>query len=423
MIPKKAKSINWFTNARFGMFIHWGLYAIPARGEWVRSQERISNEDYEIYFREFNPTNYDPKKWAQLAKYAGMKYAVMTAKHHDGFCLFDSKLTDYKSTNTPVKKDLIKDYLDAFRKENLRVGLYYSLLDWHHDEYPAYNDPYHPMRGNELFRNKEYDFSKYVDYMHSQVRELTTNYGKLDIMWFDFSYDDKTGDAWGASELVKMVRSNQPEILINSRLGGNLKSIDPEVYAGDFATPEQMIPAEGVFDELGNPVPWEACITMNDHWGYCAIDKDFKSAKQIIRLLVECVSKDGNLLLNVGPNAKGEIPEESVEVLLQIGKWMNKNSDSIYDCGSSELPKPEWGRYTKNGKKLYAHIFERSLGPIVLKGLKGKINKARLLSDLSEIKVTDYWHNNLDDQDSAFLDVQWAGLPDEIDTVIELELK
>ncbi|KAA5808430.1 alpha-L-fucosidase [Thermoanaerobacterium thermosaccharolyticum] len=423
MVPNKMKSINWFTNARFGMFIHWGLYAIPARGEWVRSQERISNEDYEIYFREFNPINYDPQKWAQLAKYAGMKYAVMTAKHHDGFCLFDSKLTDYKSTNTPAKRDFIKEYVDAFRKENLRVGLYYSLLDWHHDEYPAYNDPYHPMRGNELFRNKKYDFSKYIDYMHGQVRELTTNYGKLYILWFDFSYDDKTGDTWRASDLVKMVRSNQPEILINSRLGGNLKSINPEIYAGDFATPEQMIPAEGIFDELGNPVPWEACITMNDHWGYCAVDKNFKSAKQIIRLLVECVSKDGNLLLNVGPNAKGEIPEESVEVLLQIGKWMNKNSDSIYNCGSSELPKPEWGRYTKNGKKLYAHIFERGLGPIVLKGLKGKINKARLLSDFSEIEVTDYWHNNLDDQDCAFLDVRWTELPDEIDTVIELELK
>lgn len=423
MAINKIKSIDWFTNARFGMFIHWGLYAIPARGEWVRSQERISNEDYEIYFREFNPTNYDPQQWAQLAKYAGMKYAVMTAKHHDGFCLFDSKLTDYKSTNTPAKRDLIKEYLDAFRKENLRVGLYYSLLDWHHDEYPAYNDPYHPMRGNELFKNKNYDFSKYIDYMHGQVRELTTNYDKLDIIWFDFSYDDKTGDVWRASDLVKMVRSNQQEILINSRLGGNLKSKNPEIYAGDFATPEQMIPTEGVFDELGNPVPWEACITMNDHWGYCAIDKNFKSSKQIIRLLVECVSKGGNLLLNIGPNAKGEIPEESVEVLLQIGKWMNKNSDSIYNCGSSELPKPEWGRYTKNGKKLYAHIFERGLGPIELKGLKGKVNKARLLSDLSEIKVTDYWHDNLGGQDCAFLDVQWAGLPDEIDTVIELELK
>ncbi|PHO07026.1 alpha-L-fucosidase [Thermoanaerobacterium thermosaccharolyticum] len=422
MSINKRERIDWLMKARFGMFIHWGLYAIPARGEWVRSQEKMPNEDYEIYFKEFNPTNYDPQKWAQLAKYAGMKYAVMTAKHHDGFCLFDSKLTDYKSTNTPAKRDIIKDYVDAFRKENLHVGLYYSLLDWHHDEYPAYNDPYHPMRGNESFKNRNHDFSKYIDYMHGQVSELTTNYGKIDILWFDFSYGDKTGEAWKASELIKMVRSSQPDIIINNRLGGNIKAQNPEIYAGDFTTPEQMIPPEGIFDELGDPVPWEACITMNDHWGYCSHDKNFKSAKHIIRLLIECVSKNGNLLLNVGPNAKGEIPDESVEILLQIGKWMDKNGESVYNCGSSELPKPEWGRYTKNGRKLYAHIFERGLGPIALKGLKGKVKKARLLSDLSEIKVIDSW-NGTDYQDYAFLDVQWSNLPDDIDTVVKLELK
>lgn len=198
--------MQWFTHDRFGMFIHWGLYAIPARGEWVRSTEEIPEEDYIPFFNEFNPKDFDPKKWARLAKQAGMKYAVLTAKHHDGFCLFDSALTDWKVTNTPYGKDIVREYLDAFRAEGIKVGLYYSLLDWHHPDYPAYGDRQHPMRNNITYKDKPYNFDNYLDYMHGQVRELCTNYGKLDMMWFDFSYDDLTGEAWRASELVRMVR-------------------------------------------------------------------------------------------------------------------------------------------------------------------------------------------------------------------------
>lgn len=403
------------------MFIHWGLYAIPARGEWVRSHERLSIEDYQPFFQEFNPVNYDPRKWARAAKEAGMKYAVLTTKHHDGFCLFDSQLTDYKATNTPAGRDLVREYVEAFRGEGLRVGFYYSLLDWHHEDYPAYGDRHHPMRDNQLYKDKKHDFSRYVKYMHGQVKELLTNYGKIDIMWFDFSYDDKVGEAWKATELVKMVRSLQPDIIIDNRLGGNIRSVDPEIYAGDFASPEQIIPPEGILDEAGNPIPWEACITMNNHWGYCAADKDFKTPKQLIRALVECVSKGGNLLLNVGPNAKGEIPEESLNILSEIGKWMKKNGESIYGCGRAELPKPEWGRYTKKGNKLYAHIFDRGIGPINLRGLKGKIKRARLLSDGSEVDISEPW-NATDYKDDAFLNLTGSGLPDDIDTVVELEL-
>ncbi|SHF64154.1 alpha-L-fucosidase [Caldanaerobius fijiensis DSM 17918] len=422
MSTNREKRTKWFMEARFGMFIHWGLYAIPARGEWVRSHEKMSIEEYQPFFEEFNPVNYEPHKWAKAAKEAGMQYAVMTTKHHDGFCLFDSKLTDYKATNTPAGRDLIKEYVEAFRKEGLRVGFYYSLLDWHHDDYPAYGDRHHPMRDNEAYRYKKHDFSKYVDYLHGQVRELLTNYGKIDIIWFDFSYDDKVGETWRATELVKMVRSLQPDIIIDNRLGGNIKSVNPEIYAGDFASPEQIIPPEGILDEAGNPIPWEACITMNNHWGYCADDKDFKTPKQLIRALVECVSKGGNLLLNVGPDAKGEIPEESLQILSEIGKWMRKNGDSIYGCGRAELPKPEWGRYTKKGNKLYVHIFDRGIGPISLKGLKGKIKKARLLSDGSEVNVNEPW-NATEYKDYAFINFAGSRLPDDIDTVVELELK
>ena len=220
-MSQPAQRIEWFTRARFGMFIHWGLYAIPARGEWVRSIEKLTIEDYQPYFEEFNPINYNPRKWAALAKKAGMKYAVMTTKHHDGFCLFDSKFTDYKATNTSAGRDLIKEYVEAFRDEGLKVGFYYSLLDWHHPDYPAYGDRHHPMRDNEAWKDKKHDFSKYLEYMHGQVRELLTNYGKIDIIWFDFSYDNMSVKP-EATETVKMTRYSRYHH--RQQAGGNAES-------------------------------------------------------------------------------------------------------------------------------------------------------------------------------------------------------
>ena len=421
MIDERWERTEWFRQARFGMFIHWGLYAIPARGEWVRSRERISIEDYQPFFDEFNPTSYNPREWAKAAKEAGMKYAVMTAKHHDGFCLFDSKLTDYKSTNTPAKRDLLREYIEAFRDEGLKVGLYYSLLDWHHPDYPAFGDSHHPMRNNEAFKDKQQDFGRYVEYLHGQVKELLTGYGKLDIMWFDFSYGEMSGEKWGATELIDLIKSLQPHIIIDNRLGGNLRSVSPEVYSGDFASPEQIIPPQGIVNEKGDTVPWEACITMNDHWGYCALDYNFKSPKLLIRTLIECVSKNGNLLLNVGPDAKGNIPKQSLDILKAIGEWMNKNGDSVYKCGISNASKPEWGRYTQKDNLLYAHILEKGIGPINLTGLNGKIKKARLLSDASEVQVKQFW-NTTEFKDDVFVNFPGLDLPDGIDTVIELEL-
>ncbi|PLS04889.1 alpha-L-fucosidase [Neobacillus cucumis] len=429
---KEEKRTSWFMDARFGMFIHWGLYAIPARGEWVRSVERIHKDEYQKFFDEFNPVHYEPREWAKAAKEAGMKYAVLTAKHHDGFCLFDSQLTDYKSTQTKAGRDLVREFLDAFRAEGLKVGLYYSLLDWYHDDYPAYGDAHHPMRDNEKYKGRYHHFNNYLEYMHGQVRELLTNYGKIDILWFDFSYGNMSGETWKATQLIEMVRSLQPHIIIDNRLdangeqGGSIKSGHQKPYSGDFASPEQIIPPEGIVDTLGNPIPWEACITLNNNWGYCSRDKTYKSPKVVIRKLVECVSKNGNLLLNVGPNAKGEIPKESLEILSEVGEWMKQNSESIYACGKSLYPKPEWGRYTQNGNLLYAHIFEESVGPINLKGLAGKVKKASLLLDGSELAITRPW-NVSEFPDDAFTNFSEPAhfsfpLPDEIDTVIEIEL-
>jgi len=432
IIKARTERTKWFLDARFGMFIHWGLYAIPARGEWIRSVEKINDEDYQRYFEEFDPKNYNPHEWAKLAKEAGMKYAVLTAKHHDGFCLFDSKLTDYKSTNTKAGRDLVREYLEAFRAQGIKVGLYYSLIDWHHSDYPAYEHAGHPMRENEEYKAQEYDFSKYLEYMHGQVRELLTNYGKLDIMWFDFSYGEMSGEKWKATELIKMVRSLQPDIIIDNRLegsgdtGGSIKTKCPSIYSGDFASPEQMIPPEGIVDEDGNSIPWEACITMNNNWGYSAFDKAYKSSKVIIRKLVECVSKNGNLLLNVGPDATGQIPNESIRILKDVGKWMKENSDSIYTCGIADYDKPEWGRYTQNGNKLYAHIFEQSIGPLHLPRLGEKIKKARLVKDSAEIELITNW-NATNYPDDVFINFgqpyyHTHPLSDDIDTVVELEI-
>jgi alpha-L-fucosidase len=414
--------LQWYLEARFGMFIHWGIYAIPARGEWVKQQESIPDSQYQPYFETFDPIHYDPRLWARTARDAGMKYAVMTSKHHDGFCLFDSQYTDYKATNTPAKRDLIQEYVEAFRAEGLKVGFYYSLLDWHHPDYPIIGNRIHPMRNHPDYQDHKGNLPRYADYVHNQVEELLTRYGRIDIIWFDFSYDEMKGEAWKATELVKMVRTLQPGIIIDNRLGGNIKAIEPEIYAGDFASPEQIIPPEGIVNEAGQPIPWEACITLNDHWGYHSQDKNWKSTKTVIRTLVECVSKGGNLLLNVGPTAKGEIPEECNQILAQVGHWMHKNGESIYGCGSAGMPKPEWGRWTRKADRLYAHILDRGIGPINVRGLQGKVNYARLQSDDSEIQLSRPW-NVAEFPDDAFITFNSAELPDDWDTVVELVLK
>lgn len=423
------KRMEWYINDRFGMFIHWGLYSIPARGEWLRSNEEITKEDYMKYFDEFDPIDYDPKKWAKLAKEAGMKYVVLTAKHHDGFCLFDTKTTDFKATNTKCKRDLIKEYIEALREEGLKVGLYYSIIDWYHEDYPHYGDKIHPMRNNKEYSNENRNFDNYLKYMHEQVRELCSNYGQIDVLWFDFSYDDMRGEKWKATELMNMVRKLQPNVIIDNRLEvsgegyGSLETGNPTPYHGDFVSPEQMIPPNGIRDKLGNPMIWEACVTMNNNWGFCGTDKFFKPAPMLIKKLVECVSKGGNLLLNVGPDAKGNIPEESVDALKVIGKWMSKNSLSIYGCGMSDIPKPDFGRVTQNGNKVYFHLYENSIGPVPLVGInKAKVKKIRLLSTGHEVPISKSWVH------SDYPDIVFANLgsnpilPDPIDTVLEVEL-
>lgn len=424
------KRMEWYKDARFGMFIHWGLYSIPARGEWIRSYERITKEDYMQYFDEFNPTDYDPRAWARAAKEAGMKYVVLTAKHHDGFCLFDSKYTDFKSTNTKCGRDLVAEYVEAVRAEGLKVGLYFTLIDWYHEDYPHYSDKIHPMRENPDYKDDNRHFENYVEYMHNQIREICTNYGKIDLMWFDFSYDDMEGEKWQATKLINMVRELQPGVIIDNRLevnsegGSSLAKCDPKPYHGDFVTPEQMIPPNGIQDVEGNDMVWEACVTMNNNWGYHATDRFFKPASMLIKKLVECVSKGGNMILNVGPDAKGRIPDESMKILRDIGTWMKKNGDSIYGCGKAGIDKPEFGRVTGKDKRLYFHVYENAIGPLPLLGIKKEdVKGIRYLASGAEVPISTSWVHS-DYPEIVFADLGMNPvLPDPVDTVLEVILK
>lgn len=401
IIEDREKRTAWFMHDRFGMFIHWGLYSIPARGEWVRGDEELSDEHYMQYFEEWNPTDCDMKEWARVAKEAGMKYVVLTTKHHEGFCLWDSKYTDFKTTNTKCKRDFVKEYVEAFREAGLKVGFYYSLLDWQHPDYTVRGDMYHPNKNREecCAKEDERDFNRYLDYMHGQVEELMTNYGKIDLLWFDFSYEGHIGSDWRGEELLAMVRRHQPDIVINGRLEANGESYgsalsdEPTVFTGDFTCPEMIIPPYGLKTPSGRAVPWEACFTLNNNWGYAPFDLHYKTSSQIIKKLVECTSKNGNMIVNISPDAKGNIPKIQKDILAEVGQWMQKNSDSIYGCGMAEgLPKPEWGRYTQKGNKVYAHITpDEALGAIALPGLKGKVKKARRLRDGFEMRMLTPW--------------------------------
>jgi alpha-L-fucosidase len=379
---------TWFTEARFGLFIHWGLYALPARHEWVKSREQLTDSQYQPYFEHFNPDLYDPAAWARAALGAGMRYFVVTTKHHEGFCLWDSAQTDYKVTNTPCGKDLIRPMVDAFRTEGLRVGFYHSLIDWHHPDYPV--DRVHPMRDDPEAReqSKSRDVAGYAAYLHAQVRELMSNYGQVDYFFPDFSFpgeDGKGRDDWQSEALVKMIRELQPNILINDRL-----DLLDTSWGWDFRTPEQF----GVRDWPqmdGQRVLWETCQTFSGSWGYHRDEATWKSVEQLVRMLIDTVSKGGNLLLNVGPTARGEFDSRALDRLAGIGRWMHTNSRSIYGCTQApeEYAAPQDCRltYSPATNRLYVHVFAWPCGQLYLDGYAGKVAYAQLLNDGSEVPI------------------------------------
>ncbi len=386
---QKAQRLKWWTDARFGMFIHWGLYASPARHEWVKNAERMTNEQYQKYFEVFNPDMYDPHEWAKMAKAAGMKYVVLTAKHHEGFCLFDSKFTDYKSVNTPYGKDIIKEYVEAFRAEGLKVGFYYSLIDWHHPDYTI--DRVHPLRqaSDSAYSrlNKGRDMNKYREYIKNQVRELLTNYGEISIIWFDFSFPGKNGKGrsdWDSENILKLARSLQPGIIVDDRL--DLSDVEG---GWDFTTPEQVKVSK--WPEVnGKRVPWETCQTFSGSWGYYRDETSWKSPAQLLELLIESVSKGGNLLLNVGPTARGVFDYRAQDRLKSMGEWMKYNYRSIYGCTEAPAgftaPANTLLTFNPVTKRLYVHLLAYPMGSLTLSGIGDKVKYIQFLHDASEIK-------------------------------------
>lgn len=393
---KTPGNTAWFTHDRFGMFIHWGLYAMPARHEWVKTRERTPEEKYDLYFKYFNPDLYDAKEWARQAKAAGMKYAVFTTKHHEGFCMFDSQYTDYKCTNTPAGRDLVREFVDAFRAEGIRIGFYYSLIDWHHPDFTI--DVNHPRRDDPDAKqqNEGRDMHRYAEYMRNQVRELLTNYGKIDIMWFDFSYSQRHGEGdkawlggkgkndWESEELIALARSIQPEIIIDNRT-----EIEQDIW-----TPEQFQPTDWFrHPKTGELVTWEACQTFSGSWGYYRDEYTWKSPEMLLRMLISTVANGGNLIMNVGPTTRGYLDSRAEEALKVYADWMKYNSRSIYGCTKAEpeFKTPTDCRLTQSedGKRLYIHLFAYPFDNMKVEGLAGKIEYAQFLHDGSEVKFTE----------------------------------
>ena len=336
--------ISWWQEARFGMFIHWGVYSIPGRGEWLMYQEHVPFSEYKLLADQFNPKEYDPKDWVAKAKAAGMKYVVLTTRHHDGFCLFDSKVSDFTSVKTGAKRDLVKEFADACHAAGMRMGFYYSLQDWH---FPGVLP-----QGSTL---KPETMKLLADQAYSQIHELLSNYGKVDILWFDgLTVDGPEG--WRSKELLGLARKLQPDILINDRAG----------LPGDFGTPENTVAAQSR--------PWESCFCMNRTWGYAPHDRNYKPVAEILRLLASCSSQGGNFLLNVSPDGNGKLPDEQIEILNQIGKWMDVNGKAFYGAGPSPIVAPNLGMVSMVKEKVYLLIqrWPGSMVPLAWCGSKVK---------------------------------------------------
>ncbi len=448
---------DWFVHDRFGLFIHWGLYSLAARHEWVKSRECIDDAEYDRkYFKRFDPDLYDPQRWAAAAADAGMKYFVVTTKHHEGFCLWDSKLTDYKAPNTPAGRDLLRPMVDAFRSRDMRVGFYHSLIDWHHPDYVIDNRN-HPRRGELPVAeeadgmiaqaggatggakpqaagdvNAGRDQRKYADYLHGQVRELLTEFGDVDLMWFDFSFTHedrldfskgKGREAWKSEELVKLIRELQPNILLDNRLDLDT----PEAW--DFLTPEQAQPRRWV-ERDGQRVVWEACQTFSGSWGYHRDEHDWRSVKQLLQTLIDCVSKGGNLLLNVGPTGRGEFDARALDRLAGMGQWMKRHARSIYGCTEApgEFICPQDCRLTYNHekKRLYIHMLSWPYKHLHLDGaFAERVEYAQLLHDASEVSMgLDQWHAKQIGQGDRTLTLKLPQMQPAVEIpVIELFLK
>ena len=436
---KKAR-MAWWTHDRFGMFIHFGLYAVPGRHEWVQSNEAIPSYEYEQrYMRRFNPDLFEAKAWVRAARRAGMKYIVLTTKHHEGFCMWDTKTTDFKITNTDFGRDLVREFVEACHEEGIRVGFYFSLKDWHCKDFTV--DVTHPLMtalkkkglGGDALKtevdrlNSMRNMETFRDLMFAQVRELLTRYGKIDIIWYDYTVKarefGRTYHDWRAVDLVKLTRELQPEIIMDNRL--DLMDTDD---GWDFVTPEQT-KVQSWPTIRGKRVPWETCQTFSGSWGYYRDETSWKSVPQLIELLVHSVSMGGNLILNVGPTARGEFDERAKARLDGIARWMHSNSRAIYGCGAAPdnfvAPSGTALTYDATRRRLYLHLYDYPTGFLPLPFYEN-IEYAQFLHDGSELTMRKPPRANLQsgEQIGAFGGINLPVKKPEVDVpVVEMWLK
>ena len=417
------KRMEWFREARFGLFIHWGVYSVPAGewegktnyGEWFLEQTKMPVSQYEKFAGQFNPVKFDAQAWVRMARNAGVKYIVITSKHHDGFGMFRSDLTDWCIKSTPFDRDPLKELAAACKSQGVRLCFYHSIMDWHHPDW-GIRRPWNDKAGAE-----PPDMDRYTLYLKGQLKELLTGYGPIGLLWFDGQWE-KPWTAERGADLYDYVRSLQPNIIVNNRVGKPANSASAVGFAergkiGDYGTPEQEIPAAG----FGPGVDWESCMTMNDHWGYNKHDQDWKSGTTLVRNLIDCASKGGNYLLNVGPTSEGVFPDGSIIRLQEIGDWMKINGEAIYGTTASPFKEQlSWGRCTTkvSGLKttLYLHIFDWPAdGRLIVPGLRNSVKSARLMATGKNLKFRR-------SSDGVVIEVP-ASAPDKISSTVVLKIK
>lgn len=397
------EKMEWFGDAKLGIFIHWGIYAVNGIDEsWSFFNEYLSHEEYLKQVDGFSASKYDPSQWASLIKQSGAKYAVITTKHHDGFALWDTKFGDLNVTNSPANQDVIQPFVHELRKQKLKVGLYYSLPDWSYDDYPNFT------RNKKRYVDDAARWQKFINYYHGQLHELNSRFSP-DLYWFDGDWEF-SAEKWQASEVRDFLLEENPKAIINSRLKGY----------GDYATPEQGVPIVKPKDKY-----WELCMTMNNSWGYQGNDKAYKTPNQIIRIFVDCIAMGGNLLLDIGPKADGTIPDEQIAILKELGRWTNKHKEAIFNSKSG-LPAGHFYGPTSlssDGETLYLFLMQKPEHPIVIKGLKNSINRIRIVGEgtkLShEIVGKMYWSEV---PGLLYIDVPKEKLDSQV-TVIAIQLK
>ena len=404
------KKMQWFKDAKLGIFIHWGIYAVNGIDEsWSFYNGYISYDDYMKQLTGFNASSYKPEEWASLIKESGAKYAVITSKHHDGVALWDTKMGDLNVVKkTPAARDLISPFISAVRKQGLKAGIYYSLLDWSNPDYPNFT------KTQERYTDDSTRWLKFEKFNHGQIDEIGKNFNP-DLYWFDGDWE-QSAEKWKAKEIREMILSRNPSAIINSRLQGY----------GDYATPEQGLPVKRPADKY-----WELCMTINDSWGYQQNDRNFKSPGQIIKIFAECLSKGGNMLLDIGPKADGSIPAEEVKVLKELGRWTRKNAEAIYGTEGGLQAGQFYGPSTisKDSTMLYLFVNGNPNGQVMLEGVKNKINRIYVVGNGTKLTwkeyLKPYWSNNAGlvfiDVPDIVLDEQMTVLAVVLDRKLEVQ--